>query len=82
MNIKDPETDRLARELAAASGESITTAIRVALDERLRRIRRAGAATSRRATVQRFIDRGRGRTTLDVRAADEVLGYDESGLPG
>ena len=81
LNIKDPEIDRLARELAQATGESISTAVKVALEERLRRLRRAGAATSQRAPVQRFVDRGRSRPTLDTRTADEILGYDELGLP-
>jgi antitoxin VapB len=35
LNIKNPETDRLARELAAATGESITTAVTIAIRERL-----------------------------------------------
>ena len=39
LNIKDPETDRLARELAQATGESITEATRVAIAERLARVR-------------------------------------------
>ena len=37
LSIKDPETDRLARELAKTTGESITEAIRAALRERLER---------------------------------------------
>ncbi|MGL5811640.1 MAG: type II toxin-antitoxin system VapB family antitoxin, partial [Nocardioides sp.] len=40
LNIKDPETDRLARELALATGESITVAARTAIQERLDRVRR------------------------------------------
>ena len=36
LSIKDPETERLARELAQRTGESITVAIRKALQERLR----------------------------------------------
>ena len=35
LSIRDPETDRLARELAALTGESMTEAIRKALAERL-----------------------------------------------
>lgn len=36
LSIKDPETERLARALADQSGETITLAIRRALEERLR----------------------------------------------
>ena len=81
LNIKDPEIDRLARDLAQATGESIMTAVKVALEERLRRLRRGGAATSQPAQVQRLVDRGRRRPKLDTRTADEILGYDALGLP-
>jgi antitoxin VapB len=37
MNIKNPETVRLARELAKRTGESLTVAVTVALKERLER---------------------------------------------
>jgi antitoxin VapB len=37
MNIKNSETERLARELARRNGETITTAITIALRERLER---------------------------------------------
>lgn len=80
LNIKDPATDALARELAAQTGESLTEAIRVAMSERLARLRRQAAAASRTVDLQRFIDRGRARATLDDRSAEEILGYDENGL--
>ena len=41
LSIKDPETERLARDLARRTGESITVATRKALQERLRRVRSA-----------------------------------------
>lgn len=40
LNIKNPETYKLARELAAVSGESITEAVTKAVRERLERIKR------------------------------------------
>ena len=40
MNIKNEETYRLAKELAALTGESLTGAITEALRERLARLRR------------------------------------------
>jgi antitoxin VapB len=82
LNIKDPVTDSLARELAAQTGESITEAVRAAMAERLARLRRQASVAGRTADLQRFIDRGRQRVTLDDRSADEILGYDENGLPG
>ena len=35
LSLKDAETDRLAREVAELTGESLTKAVRTALAERL-----------------------------------------------
>jgi len=64
ISIKDPETDRLARALAAATGESLTEAIRRALQDRLDR-------ETRRSRLP----------VLDPRSAEEIVGYDDHGLP-
>jgi antitoxin VapB len=40
LNIKDEKTHRLAQELAALTGESMTAAVTAAVRERLDRIRR------------------------------------------
>jgi antitoxin VapB len=81
LNIKDPETDRLARELAAVTGESITVAARRAIEERLARVRTRSTVEETRDVLTRIIERGRARAMLDERSADELLGYDEHGLP-
>lgn len=79
LNIKDPETDRLARELAELSGVPITTAVRDALEERLAILRARARATP--PGVEEIIARGRARATVDRRLEDEILGYDDRGLP-
>lgn len=81
LNIKDPETDRLARELAAATGESITVAARRAIEERLARVRARSGREPVVEELRALISRGRSRAVLDDRPGDEVLGYDEHGLP-
>lgn len=81
LNIKDPETDRLARELAEATGETITVAARVALAERLARVRARRNAAGQAAELDGIVQRGRARSRLDERAAEEVVGYGEHGLP-
>lgn len=81
LNIKDPETDRIARELSAATGESITVAVRVAMEERLRRVRASGAEDALRGEIYAIIDRARLLPILDDGTPDEVIGYDENGLP-
>ena len=80
INIKDEETDRLARELAALTDKPITTAVREAIEAQLdavRRRRRAASATD----LDGIISRGRARSTLDDRSHEEILGYDADGLP-
>lgn len=80
LNIKDDETDRLARELAELTGQPITTAVREAIEAQLatlRRRRRVAAGPDLAA----IIARGRARRTLDTGPEDEILGYDERGLP-
>lgn len=81
LNIKDAETDRLARELAAAAGESITVATRRAIEERLGRIRARAAAPAAEELLREIITRGRRRPILDGRSEAEILGYDEHGIP-
>lgn len=81
LNIKDAATDRLARELAAATGETITVALRLAIEERLMRVRQRGPHDAAQDTVSDIIRRGRARPTIDERAAEEILGYGADGLP-
>lgn len=81
LNIKDPDTDRLARELAAVTGESITVAIRTAVQERLARSRRQAPTDDLEGRLLAIVRRGRSRPRLDDRSAEEILGYDEHGLP-
>ena len=80
LSIKDEETDRLARELARATGESLTEAIRVALRERLAR-ERARTRPGMVAAIRRIQDRLARFPVLDARSPDDILGYDERGLP-
>lgn len=46
LSLKDPEADRLAREVAARTGETLTTAVVVALKERLARPRAPAPSTA------------------------------------
>jgi antitoxin VapB len=82
LNIKDPQADRLARELAAETGESITTAVTVAVRERLDRVRGAVPHEQRLQEIRRISERSAGLPVVDERSAEEILGYDEAGLTG
>jgi antitoxin VapB len=82
LNIKSAETDRLARELAALTGESITDAVTRALEIRLeheRRERGRDGEPARRARVHALLRQIQSYPVLDPRPADELLGYNEFG---
>ena len=81
ISIKSIETERLAREVAAKTGESLTAAIQRSLEERLERLkhqRRSQILASQLEEILRRVDQ---LPTLDSRTPDEILGYDEHGLP-
>jgi antitoxin VapB len=81
LSIKSQETERLAREIAAKTGESLTGAIQTALEERLERLkyqRRSKILATQLEDILRRVDQ---LPILDSRPADEIVGYDEQGLP-
>jgi antitoxin VapB len=81
LNIKDDTADRLARELAAATGESITTAVTTAVRERLERVQGSVPHEQRVQALTEIATRSSARRILDRRSADEILGYESDGLP-
>jgi antitoxin VapB len=81
LNIKDPKTEKSVRELAAVTGETVTAAVRRAAEERLQRVRREHAGRSLAAEILEIGRRCAALPDLDKRSADEILGYDEAGLP-
>lgn len=82
LSLKDPETDGLAREVARLTGESITQAVRISLRERLERERlKRGRRPDVVKELEEISRRFRALPLLDARTDDEILGYDENGLP-
>ncbi len=81
LSIKDPEADRLARELAARTGETLTQAIVVALRERLARETGRSRAVPLSEDLAAIRRRCAALPVLDDRCADEILAYDPTGLP-
>jgi len=82
INIKDPRTEQSVRDLAELTGETITTAIRTAAEERLQRVRRGRAGRSLADEILEIGRRCASLPDLDTRSPEEILGYDEHGLPG
>jgi antitoxin VapB len=81
LNIKNEEAHRLVQALAEETGETLTEAVMVAVRERLESLRpkqrRQEVAQSVR-DPQEFV---RGLPDLDRRSPEEILGYDDFGLP-
>lgn len=84
LNIKNPETERLTHELAERTGESLTTAITVALQERLARLegQDEAAVAERAARIRAIAEDAAGRWVEPYKSADHGdLLYDDRGLP-
>jgi len=77
LNIKNPETHRLAVEVASLTGESMTQAVTVALRDRLERLRRERDVPAVLARVQAILEALEPETPED----HGTLLYDEDGLP-
>ncbi|HEY3974032.1 MAG TPA: type II toxin-antitoxin system VapB family antitoxin [Candidatus Sulfotelmatobacter sp.] len=81
LSIKSVETERLAREVAAKTGESLTAAIQKSLEERLERLKQQRRHQILVGQLEEILHRVDRLPILDSRRADEILGYDEHGLP-
>lgn len=79
LNIKDPEAHRLARAIATQTGETMTRAVIVALEERAERLERQ----SRKPSIEELMAIARS-AAAELKGQpinmDEFL-YDERGLP-
>jgi len=76
LSIRNPRTEALAREVADETGESITGAITIALEERLERVRGSRIVTDLARQLAEIGARCAALPTLDTRTEDEILGYD------
>jgi antitoxin VapB len=80
LSIKHPDADRLARELAARTGEGITEAVIIALRERLERTKRA-RPSALKDEILRIGNECAALPERDARTADEILAYEDDGIP-
>ena len=81
LNLKNEETNRLAHELASLTGETLTTAVTVAVRERLERLQQSkrGALSDRLLKIGKDCAAHLKEPFLSVDHED--LLYDERGLP-
>jgi antitoxin VapB len=81
LSIKNDVTERLARQVARVTGESLTEAIQKALEERLDRLKHGRKSQILSSQLEEILRRVDKLPILDPRTPDEILGYDEHGLP-
>jgi antitoxin VapB len=83
LNIKDPEVYAIATELARRTGTSLTEVVRESLRNSLQaeKARRSGQSRTLNRVME-IAERVSSYPVLDSRSPEEILGYDENGLPG
>lgn len=81
LSIKHSEADLLARELSALTGESLTDTVVNSLRDRLRLVRGRVSAPRLEEELAAIAKRCSALPVLDPRSDEEILGYDDRGLP-
>ncbi|HWM93288.1 MAG TPA: type II toxin-antitoxin system VapB family antitoxin [Thermoanaerobaculia bacterium] len=79
VSLKNDKAEKLARQVAAETGESLTDAIIHALEERLERLKGRRSAPDLAQTLMAISRRCSSLPDLDTRDADDILGYDDKG---
>lgn len=81
LNIRNKEAERLAADLARQTGETNTEAVIQALRERLKRLQRQRSRRRLAHELDEMALHCASLPVLDMRVPDEIVGYDEHGLP-
>lgn len=81
LNIRNLEAEKLAEAVTAITGESKTQAVTKALKERLETLKRRKSRRSVADKLDEVAKHCAALPILDTRSPDEVLGYDDHGLP-
>jgi antitoxin VapB len=81
LNIRNAETERLADELARLAGETKTEAVTKALRDRIVRLKRERSRRPLAEELDRIAMHCASLPVLDRRSDDEILGYDDNGIP-
>ena len=80
LRIDNPIAEKLARDIARQTGETITQAITVSLEERLMRLNGHRTASDLAQELVRIGKRAAALPDLDLRSTDEILGYGVEGV--
>ena len=81
LNIKDSETHALAKRLASLTGESLTLAVKLAIQQRLAQVEKTQGTTGLADELDHIALHCAALPRRDRGNAERIIGYDESGLP-
>lgn len=79
LSIRNSTAEKLAREVSRISGESITRAIIIALEEKLERLQGSKSTPDLLEELMTIAERCSRLPDLDPRSAEEIMGYDNDG---
>lgn len=80
LSIRNEHAEKLAREIARQTGESITRTLIVSLEERLERLKGTKRSADIYQKIKSIAKRCSSLPDIDKRSADEILGYDDNGV--
>ena len=81
LHIEDAETHAMAKRLANLTGESLTMAVKRAVEQRLAQVETARAGVRLADELDHIALHCANLPRLDRRSAEQIIGYDERGLP-
>lgn len=81
LSIRNPRAEQLARAVAAHSGENLTQAIIHALEERLERLKGRHTSVDLVQAILKISRRCQELPEKDSRSTEEILSYDDRGIP-
>ena len=81
LNIKDAETQALTKRLASLTGESLTQAVKQAVRERLAQVEKIRGAIRLADELDHIALHCANLPRRERQSAEQIIGYDERGLP-
>ena len=81
LNIKDSETHALAKRLTSLTGESLTQAVKQAIQEKLAQVEKNRGVIRLADELDQIALYCAGLPHRDRRSAEQIIDYDERGLP-
>lgn len=81
INIRNPEVEALLNELRTETGKGITELVLEMARREVHKQRRLREIGARRARIEAAVARYRARLGSRSETPDEIIGYDEDGLP-